>query len=173
MMLKRDKCVFVKPFINYHGHILSGGGLQLDLDTVEAVVKTTPQANRKQLESFIWLVQYYGHVPNLSSLVGQLNELGKKRVRFEWTLKRQSTYDKIKKELSSRRVLMSYNELSHLDIKADAFENRIGAVSEKDLTNLRRTPKEGAISYASISLSAANRNYSQSDKTLSLSYSKA
>ena len=104
--LKREKCVFVQPSITYLGHILSGDGLRPDPEKVEAVVKATPPANREQLESFLWLVQYYArHVPNLSSLASPLNELCKKEVRFEWTQRRQSAYEEIKKELAGRRVL--------------------------------------------------------------------
>ena len=109
--LKREKCVFVQSSIKYLGHILSGDGLRPDPEKVEAVVKAPPPANREQLESFLGLVQYYArHVPNLSSLAGPLNELRKKEVRFEWTQRRQSAYEEIKKELAGRRVLTSDNK---------------------------------------------------------------
>ena len=89
MKHKREKCVFVQPFIKYLRHILSGDGLRPDPSKVEAVVNAPPSANRELLESFIGLVQYYGrHVPNLSSLAGFLNKLRKKDVRFEWTPRR-------------------------------------------------------------------------------------
>ena len=171
--LKREKCVFVQPSIKYLGHILSGDGLRPDPSKVEAVVKALPPANRKQLESFLGLVQYYGrHVPNLSSLAGPLNEFRKKEVRFEWTSKRQSAYDEIKKELSGRRVLTSYSESSDLYLAADASEYGLGAVlSQKNTAylgnygnNLRTEPEEHVISYASRTLSAAERNYSQVKK---------
>ena len=116
------------------------------------------------------MVQYYGrHVPNLSSLSGPLNELRKKEVRFEWTPRRQSAYDEFKKELSGRRVLTSYSESSDLYLAKDASEYELGVVlSQRNSanlgnygTNLGTKPEERDISYASRTLSAADRNYSQ------------
>ena len=135
--LKREKCVFVQPLNISVVNILSGDGLRPDPSKVEAVVKAPPLANRKQLESFFGLVQYYGpHVPNLSSLAGPLNELRKNDVQLEWTSKRQSAYDEIKKELSSSRVLTSYSESSDLYLAAEATEYGLEAVmSQKNSAN--------------------------------------
>ena len=115
--------------IKYLGDILNGYGLRPNRSKVEAVVKAPPLANREQFESFLGLIQNYGrHVPNLSSLAGLLNELRKKKVRSERTPKRQSAYDKIKQELSNRRVFTSYNKPSDLYIAADPSEYGLGAV---------------------------------------------
>ena len=171
--LKREKCDFVQPLIKCLGHILSGDGLRPDPSKVEAVLKAPPPANREQLERFLGSVQYYGrHVPNLSSLAGPLNELRKKEVRFEWTPRRQSAYDEIKKELSGRRVLSSYSESSDLHLAADASEYGLTAVlSQKNSvylghygTNLGTEPEEHVISYASRTFTVAERNYPQVEK---------
>ena len=88
---------------------------------------------------------------------------------MKWTSKRQSAYDEIKKELSNTRVLTSYNKSSDLYLATDASENGFGAVlSQKNsaylgnyCSNLRTELKERVISYASRTLFAAERNYSQ------------
>ena len=115
------------------------------------------------------MVQYYArHVPNLNSLIGHLNKLRKKEVRFEWTQRRQSAYNEINKELAGRRVLTSYNESSDLYLATDASEYGIKAVLfHKNSANLKKygtrfgEPTERVITYASRTFSAAERNYSQ------------
>ena len=80
-------------------------------------------------------------------------------------------YEEIKKELAGRRVLTSYNESSDLYLATDASEYGLGAVLfHKDSANLEKygtrfnQPEERVISYASRTLSAAERNYSQVEK---------
>ena len=78
-------------------------------------------------------------------------------------------YDEIKTELSGCPVLTLYSESSDLYLAADASKYGLGAVlSQKNsaylgnyCNNLRTEPEEHVISYASRTLSAAERNYSQ------------
>ena len=97
--------MFVLCFIKYFEQMYSGDGLRSDPSRVKEVVKSPRSANQKQLESFLGLVQYYGRlILKFSALAGFLNELPKKTVKIKRISKCQSTYDEIKKELSSHRV---------------------------------------------------------------------
>ena len=80
-------------------------------------------------------------------------------------------YEEIKKDLAGRRVLTSYSESSDLHLATDASEYGLGAVLFlKDLANFGKygtrfdKPEERVISYASRTLSAAERNNSPYEK---------
>ena len=165
--LKREKCVFMLKSIKYLRHVLDASGLRPKPDIVEAILKAVQPQNREQLESFLGKVQYYGrHVPELSTLSGQLNELRRKEVVFKWTPKQQSAFRNLKSELAGRRVLTHFDDKRDLCLATDPSKYGVGAVLFHKATpevgsNIKAQTAEQVISYASRTLSAAGRKYSQ------------
>ena len=65
--LKRSKCAFMLPSVEYLGHRISAAGLQLTDSKVKALKEAPVPRNVSQLKSFLGLLNYYGKfVPNLS-----------------------------------------------------------------------------------------------------------
>ena len=156
--------------IKYLGHVLDTSGFCPDPDKVETIRKAPQPQNREQLESFLGMVQYYGrHVPGLSTLSGPLNKHRRKEVVFKWTPKQTSAFENLKNELAGRRVLTHFDDKSDLFLATDASEYGVGAVLFHKATpeigsNIKAQTAEQVISYASRTLSAAERNYSQIEK---------
>ena len=168
--LKREKCVFMQKSIKYLGHVFDASCLRPDPDKVEAILKAPQPQNREKLESFLGMVQYYGrHVPELSTLSGPLNELRRNNVVFKRTPKQHSSFEKLKTELARQRVLTHFDDKRELFLATDASEYGVAAVLFHKATpevgsNIKAQTGEKVISYASRTLSTAERNYSQIDK---------
>ena len=59
MKLKRAKCEFFLPFVDYVGHTISADGLHTSKAKVEAILKAPAPRNVAELRSFLGLVNYY------------------------------------------------------------------------------------------------------------------
>ena len=92
--LKRDKCFFMQPHVEYLGHRISAEGLQLTDSKVKALKDAPVPCNVSQLKSFLGLLNYYGKfVPNLSTALAPLHQLLQKRVAWTWGTEQQHAFN--------------------------------------------------------------------------------
>lgn len=78
-----DKCSFFVKSVEYLGHVLSEGEMKPNTKKLDALMKSSPPTNVKQLQSFIGLVNYYGKfVPKLADNLKNLYKLLRKDVKF-------------------------------------------------------------------------------------------
>ncbi|XP_037518699.1 uncharacterized protein K02A2.6-like [Rhipicephalus sanguineus] len=76
LKLKREKCVFMVPSVEYLGHVISQAGLTPSLRKVEAVLKAPKPRNKKELQSYLGLINFYRRfLPNLSAHLQPLHIL--------------------------------------------------------------------------------------------------
>ena len=84
LRLKRSKCTFMKPSVEYLGHQISAKGIQPTEDKVQAIKDAPVPTNVTQLRSFVGLVNYYGKfLPNLSSILAPLYTLLQKGAQWK------------------------------------------------------------------------------------------
>ena len=57
LRLKRDKCTFILPSVEYLGYTISAEGLQPTTEKVRAIVEAPAPQNVSQLHSFLGLVR--------------------------------------------------------------------------------------------------------------------
>ncbi|XP_054707489.1 uncharacterized protein K02A2.6-like [Uloborus diversus] len=161
LKVNKSKSEFFKDSVNFCGHKIDKFGLHKTQEKTEAILKAPVPENVSELKSFLGLVNYYGKfIPNLSTCVAPLNKLLKKGTTFCWTTECQNTFLKLKKEISSERVLCHYNPKLPIVLQTDASPVGIGAV----LSHITEDGSEKPIMFASRSLTATERNYSQIDK---------
>ena len=68
MKVKRTKCAFLLPTVEYLGHKISAQGLQPTEEKIRAINKAPAPTNTSQLKSFLGLINYYcKFLPNLSN----------------------------------------------------------------------------------------------------------
>jgi len=60
LRLNREKCLFLKPCIEYLGHVIDEKGLYPTDDKIEALKDAPTPKNVTQLRSFLGIVNYYG-----------------------------------------------------------------------------------------------------------------
>ena len=155
--LKRSKCKFFQDSVEYLGHCIDAQGLHTLPAKLEAIRKAPKPTNQQQLHSFLGLLQYYG---NLSTLVGPLNSLLQKNQPWKWTKECEKAFEDAKEALSSSSVLVHYNPNLPLCLATDASSYGVGAV----ISHVFANGDEHPIAYASRSLTASEKNYSQLEK---------
>ena len=128
---------------------------------MQAILKAPPPNSLTELRSFLGLLNFYGKfIVNLSTLVSPLNDLLKKGTCYEWKKAQNDAFVKAKKSLVSPPILIHYDQDKELVVACDASPYGIGAVLSHRMDNGSEKP----ISFASRSLSPAEKKYSQLDK---------
>lgn len=154
LRLKRNKCAFMLPSVEYLGHKISAEGLQPTEEKVRAIREVPPPSNVTQLRSFLGLVNYYDKfLPNLATKLAPLYGLLQKSKGFHWGAAQETAFRKAKKLLTSQNLLVRFDATQDLILSCDASLYRLGAVLS------HRTPDgtDQAIAFASQTLSKAEQ----------------
>ena len=86
LKIQPDKCEFLKPELEYLGHVVTAEGIKPNPAKIEAVKKFKPPTTPIQVKSFLGLAGYYRKfVRNFSKISRPLIELTKKDTKFHWT----------------------------------------------------------------------------------------
>ena len=168
LRLKKQKCSFMLPSVDYLGHIISSEGLQPTREKIRAITDAPTPTNLAQVRSFLGLVNYYGKfLPQLATTLAPLYSLLQRDIKFHWADKQQKTFTAAKDQLSSAKLLVHYDPDRELLLSCDASPYGIGAV----LSQISPDKEEKPIAFVSRSLAPAERKYSQLDKEgLSITY---
>ena len=159
--LKREKCEFMLPQVEYLGHRISASGLQPTLEKVRAITAAPTPADVSQLKSYLGLLNYYSKfLPNLATELAPLYELLQKHKRWNWGKEQQEAFQSSKSRLTVSLLLVHYDPHRELLLSCDASPYGVGAV----LSHKMEDGTEQPIAFASRSLSQAERKYSQLDK---------
>lgn len=144
--------------VKYFGHIFSEQGMQIDPDRVSAITSMKSPTNKKELQIFLGMVNYLRKfIPHLADVASPLQLLLKKNVEWLWTSVHEDVYSKIKNKISKAPVLQNFNDNLPITIQCDASKDGLGCC-------LLQNGKP--VSFASRSLTPAERNFSQIEKEL-------
>ena len=161
LRLKKGKCVFMEPQVTYLGHSVSKEGIQPMEDKVEAITNAPPPRNVSELKSYLGMINYYQKfLPNLSSVLALLHRLLNSKTHWHWGKDQQQAFEQSKSFLKSSRLLVHYDDKKELILACDASENGLGAV----LSHKMEDGSEHPISFASRTLTKAERNYSNLER---------
>ena len=127
--LKKSKCRFLAPQIEYLGHLIDAEGLHQTPAKVKAIMDAPAPQNITEVRSFLGLVNYYGNfVPNLSSNLCPLYSLLQKTSPWSWSSVHEECFKQAKRTLSSPKLLVHYDPEKKLSLACDASPYGIGAV---------------------------------------------
>ena len=117
--------------------------------------------NVTELKSYLGLLTYYGRfLPHLPSTLVPLYSLLHQDVEWQWNSKEQEAFERFKELLLSSKVLVHFDPKLPVVLACDASSYGIGAVLAHKLPDGTEKP----ISFASRTLSAAEKKYSQIEK---------
>ena len=162
LCLKRNKCIFLAPSVEYLGHVISAKGLQPSEEKLRAIREAPNPTNASQLRSFLGMIAYYTKfIPNLASMLSPLYLLLQKGKTWRWGDAQRIAFEKAKSALTSTTVLAHYDPGKELVLACDASPYGIGAVlSHPSEDGTQHRP----IAFASRTLAPAERNYSQLER---------
>src|SRR3954468_15507812 len=126
---KLSKCDFWLHKVQFLGHIVSGEGISVDPEKVEAVSNWEQPKTVSDIRSFLGLVGYYRRfIQDFSRIAAPMTNLTKKDVPFIWTEKCESAFQELKKRLTSAPVLIIPERGLGYDVYCDASGDGLGCV---------------------------------------------
>ena len=121
LRLKRSKCNFMMPSVEYLGHQISAQGLQPTEDKVHTIKAAPVPTDVTQLRSFVGLVNFYGKfLPNLSSVLAPLYALLQKGSKWKWGAQQEKAFAAVKSQLTSDCLLVHFDPQKSLTLACDA-----------------------------------------------------
>jgi hypothetical protein len=159
--LNKAKCMFMRPSIDYLGHVIDEKGRHPTAEKVQAIKEAPTPKDVTQLRSFLGILTYYGKfLPNLSSNLKPLYNLLGKHKKWSWGEEQDKAFQQAKEALQADSLLVHFDPEKPLVLACDASDYGIGAV----LSHTMEDGQERPIAYTSRTLSAAEKRYSQLDK---------
>lgn len=100
LRLRRSKCVFMAPKIEYLGYVIDKQGLHPTQEKVSAIRKAPAPTSVTELRAFLGMLNYYAKfLPNLSTHLSPLHALLYKGSKWEWGKPQQEAFSKAKEML--------------------------------------------------------------------------
>jgi hypothetical protein len=126
---KFSKCEFWLKEVSFLGHIITNGGIAVDSSKVSDVLKWEPPRTVSEIRSFLRLDGYYRRIiEGFSQIVKPLTTLLKNDRKFKWTSACQSSFEELKKRLTTAPVLVMPDLQKSFDIYCDASRQGLGCV---------------------------------------------
>jgi hypothetical protein len=155
---KFSKCDFWLKEVSFLGHIITNGGIAVDPSKVQDVLNWNPLKNVPEIRSFLGLASYYHRfIEGFSKIVKPLTSLLEKGKEFKWDVKCQTSFEELKKTLTTAPILIMRDIHKGFDVYCDASRQGLGCV----------LMQEGkVVAYASRKLRKHEQNYSTQDLEL-------
>lgn len=156
--LNADKCIIKERECKFFGLIYSAEGVKPDPTKVDAINHMEEPKDKKQLRSFLGLIQYMGvFIPKLANHTANLRELMKDDAEFDWCASHSQDFEKIKQLISKETILQYYDRQKPVTLQVDASMRGVGAVL---IQNGR------PIAYASKALTPTESRYANIEREL-------
>ena len=111
MTLNLKKSILSASDLTFLGFRVSASGISPDPALVKKILDMQPPKNRKQLEIFLGLANFFGRfIPRYSDLTEPLNQLRNKSTNFSWGQPQIDAFDIIKSFLSKGPVIQPFDK---------------------------------------------------------------
>jgi hypothetical protein len=155
---KLNKCEFWLKEVTFLGHVILAEEILVDPRKVEAVLKWERPTNVTEIRSFLGLAGYYRRfIEGFSTIAAPMTRLTRKETKWEWTSECESSFQELKRRLTTAPVLTLPSGMEGFVIYSDASKKGLGCV----LMQYGRV-----IAYASRQLKTHETNYPTHDLEL-------
>ena len=163
LRLKRNKCIFLAPSVDYLGYLVDAQGIHPTAEKVKAIQEAPLPTNVSELKSYLGLLTYYSRfLPNLSTTLAPLYQLLKHSAKWQWKDEQEKSFKESKQLLLSSQLLVHFDPTLKIRLACDASAYGIGAVLSHEMPDGSEKP----IGFASRTLSDAEKKYSQIERDL-------
>ena len=153
---KASKCAFLLEEVDFCGFVVGSQGIRTQHSKVEAIQKSPPLQNAKDVRSFLGLCGFYQKfIKNYSHLVASLTDLLKKDAIWKWEQPQIDSFENLKKAMCRTCELAYPDTAKPFVVHLDASQVALGATLSQE------TPSGELrlITCISRKLNAAERNY--------------
>ena len=131
--LNYDKLAYKKTEVNFFGETYTTDGCKPAQSRVSAISDMPPPTSKKQVQSFIGMVNYLSKfLARLSELAEPIRELCKDKVPFNWGPEHQDVFKQIKHEIVRAPILAYYNPKKETVLQTYASVKGLGACLLQD-----------------------------------------
>ena len=160
LKLKASKCILFAREVKFLGHIISKDGVKTDPAKVEAVLERHPPKTKKQVKSFLGIVNYYGRfIKDLAAIAAPMYALTCKNTPFTWGSAEQTSFETLKGKLASAPIMAYPQQGKMFILDTDASQYAFGAVLSQLQIDKSGNEVERVIAYASKKFSDTERMY--------------
>lgn len=141
--------------VKFLGFIFDEKGVHPDPDRIQSIQNLKEPTNKKELQSFLGMVNYLrDFIPNMSEISSSLRLLLKKNIIWSWDVHCQGSFNRLKDILSGLPTLSNFNsKIGNLEIQCDASQGAVGCClfqNKKPIYFASRSLSETEIGYAQI-----------------------
>ena len=126
---KLNKCEFWLKEVSFLGHVISKGGISVDLSKVQDVLNWKTPQNIGDICSFLGLAGYYHRfIEGFSKIAKPMTTLLEKGATFKWSAACEAAFQELKQRLTTAPVLVMPDMQKEFSIYCDASGQGIGCV---------------------------------------------
>ena len=160
LKLNFKKCEILKRKVTFLGHVISAEGIEPNPAKIEVVKNHPMPKTKKQLQSFLGLVNYYRRfIRDVANISAPLNSLLRKNVRFRWTPECERAFRKLIELLVTEPILSFPDFDKEFQLQVDASNTSLGYVLSQE-----KDGEETAIAFGGRTLNKHEINYSVYEK---------
>lgn len=158
--LNTTKCSFFQREVEYLGHTVRFNEISKSTRKIKAIVDMPRPTNTDDVRRFLGMCTYYARfISNLSTITAPLRQLLEKKCTFKWSTACEHAFITLKQSIASDITLTPFDPNLPVVLTCDASPVGIAGVLNHSIDG-----KEKPIAFASRSLTAAEKNYSQLDR---------
>ena len=159
--LKEEKCSLFQDSVEYLGHTINAKGLHTTNKKVKAILDAPSPRNLSELRSFLGLLNYYSRfLPNVAATLHPLHALLRTGQPWMWSQNCEAAFQAAKEALVGAPILAHYDPDLPISLAGDASTYSVGAA----ISHTMQDGTERPLAFASRTLTASERNYSQVEK---------
>ena len=131
LRLKLKKCMFLRPKVQYLGHVISREGVSPNPEKVEKMKNYPVPTNPTEVRQFLGLASYYRRfMKDFAKIAKPLHSLTCKDVTFEWSHACHDAFEVLKSLLVTAPILAypCFGEGVELVVETDASTSGLGAI---------------------------------------------
>ena len=127
--LQLSKCTFFQERVKFLGYELSPEGISTDKDLVSKILDFPAPETKTNVRSFLGAVGFYRRfIKDFASIAAPLFDITKENIPFCWTSEHQSSFNQLKKLLTTAPVLKLADPAKRYYVFTDASDRAIGGV---------------------------------------------